>query len=790
MTCGFNTAKPHAAAMPLQFPRNGATIISKWRPNEQVISKDNFRRTGALLLKMAMEKLPMITDCHAKSITAISYNPARHELLAGFEDGVIKVWDYSTGEPGKLVRISHEHSGWVTSFLFWNDAKLMLSASNDGTILAWGSGVQPHDRVKVGTPIYSMAWNLRREQLILGMNSAIKVFRLKDPSRDQGHFIEDKGFTTKEHTDIVRNIVCHETRVYSAGYDRRMVIYDSYSYPGKRGLKPVTILYPAHDAGINCLSLARDAENNTWLLTGGFDKTVKVWSQDGQMMHKFDSLSSTVTGLCYVRQTRTIWVAAGADEALMYDPKSGDNVSEFIGTFHNQEEGEERYELYHLHYIPELGQVFVDVSLPEFVAKKVPMLVFSGDSEGQINKWERLQSNTFMYSKEVMPRSEAIGRLAAQISARHDWAAMDKRQIRDELLRKQAPSFAGKQGKVDSAADDANSALLKAIFVEDLDLLVVSSEDSNVYVWGFDDKAVEVLQKMKPTENNFSKKFALLLNGPQSDSSKLEDDQEIAIDHDSVTNRVAGFICKHVFTEHTQVVSAMVVVGRDAGFGATYLLTSGWDRRILLWNLETLSLQDAFRNRNKGSFESEELAADGIILDMAFCTSRKEFAYASSDKLVYIRKFSTSGLDMTLSAVLQGHEAEVTQVCWNHVFEKWITGSEDGTIRTWSANGMACEMVLSAHGNVSSLCIDRSNGCVVAGVQDTIRVYDLEYRKIVQTNIGHTDSVRSIIHLPERQQYVSASWDKKIRIWNAYNKAARRKNQSKMTDTQKDKKDR
>ena len=42
--------------------------------------------------------------------------------------------------------------------------------------------------------------------------------------------------------------------------------------------------------------------------------------------------------------------------------------------------------------------------------------------------------------------------------------------------------------------------------------------------------------------------------------------------------------------------------------------------------------------------------------------SRDEFAYASSDKLVYIRQFSDRGAEMTLSAVLQGHEAEVTQV--------------------------------------------------------------------------------------------------------------------------------
>lgn len=37
----------------------------------------------------------------------------------------------------------------------------------------------------------------------------------------------------------------------------------------------------------------------------------------------------------------------------------------------------------------------------------------------------------------------------------------------------------------------------------------------------------------------------------------------------------------------------------------------------------------------------------------------------------------------------------------------------------------------------------------------SFRVYDLEYRKIVQTNVGHTDSVRDIIHLPERQQVKS-----------------------------------
>lgn len=38
--------------------------------------------------------------------------------------------------------------------------------------------------------------------------------------------------------------------------------------------------------------------------------------------------SSVVSGLCYVPPTKTIWIAAGSSDIPMYDPKSGDNVSQ------------------------------------------------------------------------------------------------------------------------------------------------------------------------------------------------------------------------------------------------------------------------------------------------------------------------------------------------------------------------------------------------------------------------------------------------------------------------------
>ena len=48
----------------------------------------------------------------------------------------------------------------------------------------------------------------------------------------------------------------------------------------------------------------------------------------------------------------------------------------------------------------------------------------------------KYQENYFIlnFSKESLPRSEAVAQLAAQIAEKYDWAATDKRQIKEQLL--------------------------------------------------------------------------------------------------------------------------------------------------------------------------------------------------------------------------------------------------------------------------------------------------------------------------------------------------------------------
>jgi WD40 repeat protein len=55
-------------------------------------------------------------------------------------------------------------------------------------------------------------------------------------------------------------------------------------------------------------SLAYDSDNN-WIITGSYDGTVKIWSQEGRCLDVFEGLADTVTGLAYISATKSYWVS-------------------------------------------------------------------------------------------------------------------------------------------------------------------------------------------------------------------------------------------------------------------------------------------------------------------------------------------------------------------------------------------------------------------------------------------------------------------------------------------------
>jgi len=61
-----------------------------------------------------------------------------------------------------------------------------------------------------------------------------------------------------------------------------------------------------------------------------------------------------------------------------------------------------------------------------------------------------------------------------------------------------------------------------------------------------------------------------------------------------------------------------------------------------------------------------------------------------------------------------------------------LTGSEDGTIKIWAADGMNdLIQTLSEKVAITCLCIDSVNGAIVAGLQSTIKLVVLLYFYLV-----------------------------------------------------------
>lgn len=540
-----------------------------------------------------MEQDCIVHDTHTRCITAIGFSSQRREIYLGFEDGCVKSIEI---ENAALVNTYFEHKGWITDFLFWPTAKILFCSSNDSCITAIGPGGNKVDKMFVGMPIYTMVLNNRRKEVIFGVANGLQFHPLNETKESNfAHYIDVKpNSIISEHTDIVRSIVVLDSRIYSAGYDGALVIYDC-QYTGRESAVKFYKNAHAHDAGISCLQVEKDVlENNVWVFTGGFDKTLKIWTGDGKIVHKFDGFITGITGLCYVPKNKTICCAAGTKTAFIYDPKSGEDVTDFIDTFENSSNTHTNYYLQLLKYVGEpFNLLLATTSRKQLIiykynptgcitslkykhtldsichTTKVPILIFTGDSNGLVLKWEQRQSNQLIYGSETLLKSDAIIKESAKVLGPPPQSARPPQQEKQltfiqpksnttttnynntipksQQLRMRATtsSISNRNNKIKSAPanmihsrhlnqdlikkmpkiespvssmnrthdtehNDLNrikktNVVLKMIFVEALDIMCAACEDGSIYVWGFDEDAVKVLKDMRFSTEEKSK---------------------------------------------------------------------------------------------------------------------------------------------------------------------------------------------------------------------------------------------------------------------------------------------
>jgi len=247
-------------------------------------------------------------QAHDSGVTALAWS--QHDLLAsGGFDGGIALWQVS---PALRIRAASPYaalSGHTqrVSSLSWSPSEdgVLASASWDGTLALWNTstGQQVSDWTGHAGEVHSLAYSL--DGGLLASGGADRMVRL---------WAATSGAPTEVaalegHSDEVRCLAWAASGVLASGaLDDTVRVWDLRDINRRSGASTNTIpsaVITGHSRGITAISWS---PNSSFLATGSWDETIRVWTASQDSALSFDPVpAEVVTG-----QTGGVWAVEWA----------------------------------------------------------------------------------------------------------------------------------------------------------------------------------------------------------------------------------------------------------------------------------------------------------------------------------------------------------------------------------------------------------------------------------------------------------------------------------------------
>ncbi|KKO17953.1 MAG: hypothetical protein BROFUL_03361 [Candidatus Brocadia fulgida] len=243
-------------------------------------------------------------------VCCVAFSRNKKWLASGSHDGVIRLWDVSTGDP---IYVWKEHKRTVWDIAFTPDGKHLVSCSEDGTLLIMDPSTGKLLHRKGVSPKVPMIGRIAisPDGKYLAFPSGFNIEVLEVPSLKQVR-------TMKGHENLVPGLAFDPDGKYlaSASFDKSVILWDFAT-----GMKKDT--FEVHEDKVWSVAFSPDGK---YLASGSVDKSVLLWDIETRKNRKLEGHTDAVTSVAFSPDGKYLASGSGDEIVRLWDISTGKTV--------------------------------------------------------------------------------------------------------------------------------------------------------------------------------------------------------------------------------------------------------------------------------------------------------------------------------------------------------------------------------------------------------------------------------------------------------------------------------
>ena len=491
----------------------------------------------------------------------------------------------------------------------------------------------------------------------------------------------------------------------------------------------------AHLEGVWSAEFSPDGSQ---IITGGLDKTIKIWQIDGQEVAQIVGHTAPVRSACFSPDGQTI-LSSSSDKTIALWNLQGDRLHTFVGhtaavwsaQFSPNGEmivsgsGDQTIKLWHrdgteiLTISGHRGDVRTVLFSPDGA------WIISGGADKNIMIWSL--DGTLLHTL----KGHTADIRSISISPSGEFIASGSG---DNILKLwHIENINGEKAIAEAFSISAHSSAIRSVcFSPEETMLATGSADKNIKIWDLHGKELQIFK------------------------GHTDPIRSVSFSPDGKTLLSASLDCTvrqwQIENRKQQTLSGHSAAVRSVAFSPDSLrLASGsLDDQIKIWDLQGNDLQT--------------IVGDNDILSLCFSPDGNSLLVGSGDSAISL--WSVSGNSHQLLQTFTGHSTAVWTVDYSSDGQKIVSGSSDKSIKLWSIDGTELATLKGHKSTVWTVRFSPDGQKIISGSgDDTVKLWSIEGTEI-KTLHGHRGAVWSVCFSPDGQYILSGSGDSTLKLWN------------------------